>query len=154
MMVRDLDLLQPGVADGRRLEVVADGLPLFGGAQLAMDAALVLREDGTARRRAAQVDGVALGGARRRKEQVYTELLGHHHRARLVVLAVEVGGKWSYEMSSFVSQLARGQGKERDNPDAQTCRAGLASQVGFHLVLRGDQNSGFVDAGVAGRSGG
>ena len=51
VMVRDLDLLQvPGV-DGRRLEVVAEGLSLFGGAQLAIDATLVstLRGDGTAR---------------------------------------------------------------------------------------------------------
>ena len=35
VLVRDLDLALPGaVADGRRLEVVVDGLPLFGGAQL------------------------------------------------------------------------------------------------------------------------
>ena len=32
VMIRDLDLIQPGV--GRRLEVVVDGLPLFGGVQL------------------------------------------------------------------------------------------------------------------------
>ena len=38
VLVRDLDLALPGaVADGRRLEVVVDGLPLFGGAQLAVD---------------------------------------------------------------------------------------------------------------------
>ena len=46
--VRDLDFSQvPGV-DGRRLEVVAEGLSLFGGAQLAIDATLVsaLRGDG------------------------------------------------------------------------------------------------------------
>ena len=50
-MVRDLDLRAPDVHDGRRLEVVAEGLPLFGGAQLALDTSLVsaLHCDGSAR---------------------------------------------------------------------------------------------------------
>ena len=41
----------PVAGDGRRLEVVTDGLPLFHGAQLALDATMVsaLRCDGTAR---------------------------------------------------------------------------------------------------------
>ena len=53
-MVRDLDLLPGALLDNRRLEVVADGLPLFNGAQLAIDTTMVsaLRGDGTARRRA------------------------------------------------------------------------------------------------------
>ena len=41
VMLRDLDMALPNVADGRRLEVVADGLPLFGGAQLSIDTTLV-----------------------------------------------------------------------------------------------------------------
>ena len=36
VMLRDLDMVLPNAADGRLLEVVADGLPLFGGAQLAV----------------------------------------------------------------------------------------------------------------------
>ena len=40
-MVRDMDLRAPNVHDGRRLEVVADGLPLPGGAQLAVNTTLV-----------------------------------------------------------------------------------------------------------------
>ena len=53
VLVRDLDLAAPHVDDARRLEVVADGLPLFGGAQLAVDTTLVsaLRADGSCRRR-------------------------------------------------------------------------------------------------------
>ena len=39
-MVRDLDLVQ-FAGDAQRLEVVADGLSLFGGAQLAIDTTLV-----------------------------------------------------------------------------------------------------------------
>ena len=41
VMVRDLDLGDPQAADGRRLEVVVHGLPLFGGCQLAKDATVV-----------------------------------------------------------------------------------------------------------------
>ena len=41
VMVGDLDLSVPNAADARRLEVVVDGLPLFGGAQLAVDTTLV-----------------------------------------------------------------------------------------------------------------
>ena len=53
MVVRDMDLA-PGanhMADGRRLEVVVDGLSLFHGSQLAIDTTLVsaVRADGTPR---------------------------------------------------------------------------------------------------------
>ena len=41
VFVRDLDLGPFNHLDGRRLEVVADGLSLFGGAQLAIDTNLV-----------------------------------------------------------------------------------------------------------------
>ena len=36
-MVREMDLVPNDRVDNRRWEVVADGLPLFGGAQLAID---------------------------------------------------------------------------------------------------------------------
>ena len=39
--VRDLDSATPNAADNRRLDVVADGLPLFHGAQLAIDTTMV-----------------------------------------------------------------------------------------------------------------
>ena len=40
-LVRDLDIAAPDAGDNRRLEVVADGLPLFHGAQLAIDTTMV-----------------------------------------------------------------------------------------------------------------
>ena len=78
VFVRDLDLGVVDRLDARRLEVVADGLPLFGGAQLAIDTTLVsaIRQDGTPRRGAATRDGVALLEARRRKARTYPELTG------------------------------------------------------------------------------
>ena len=65
--VRDMDLEGVHVLDGRRLEVVADGLTLWHGAQLAIDTTLVspLHRDGTARRTAADRNGAALKQARR-----------------------------------------------------------------------------------------
>ena len=77
IMVRDLDLEHLQGPDGRRLEVVADGFPLFGGAQLALDTTLVsaLKGDGTARRGAADDDGVALEAARKRKAHARTQSL-------------------------------------------------------------------------------
>ena len=66
------------VMDSRRLEVVADGLTAFRGAQFAIDTTLVsaLRRDGTARPGAATRAGVALAAARRKKERTYPELTG------------------------------------------------------------------------------
>ena len=48
----DMDLANHENLDGRRLEVVADGLPLHGGAQLAIDTTMVspLHSNGVARR--------------------------------------------------------------------------------------------------------
>ena len=108
VLVRDLDLPVP-VNDARRLEVVVDGLPLFGGVQLAVDSTLVsaLHCDGSARRGAGDRDGVALVAARRRKERTYPELVRPGHRARLVVIAGEVAGRWSEEAASFLRHLAK-----------------------------------------------
>ena len=39
--VQDMDLVRPSACDNRRLEIVADGLPLFHGAQLAVDTTVV-----------------------------------------------------------------------------------------------------------------
>ena len=88
---------------------VVDGLTLWHGAQLAIDTTLVspLRRDGTARRRAANHDGAALEEARQRKERTCPELSGDGGRARLVVLAAEVGGRWSHETAEFLCALAK-----------------------------------------------
>ena len=71
------------------------GLGLFQGAQLAMDTTLVsaLRADGTPRPRAATTPGAALDDARTRKETTCPEFVVEGSRAKLVVLAAEVGGR-------------------------------------------------------------
>ena len=87
VMVRDLDLGAFNRLDGRRLEIIADGLPLWRGAQLAVDTTLVspIKADGTARRHAARRNFIALEAARRAKERKHPELAGRGGRARLVV---------------------------------------------------------------------
>ena len=71
--IRDLDTGEFNGLDGRRAEVIADGLPLWHGAQLAIDTTLVspLHGDGTARRGAANWSRVALPA--RVKEATYPE---------------------------------------------------------------------------------
>ena len=83
--------------------MVVDGLPLFIGAQFAVDAMSAIRSNGTARRRVDRIDGVALWEARRRKERTCLEFMGGNRKARLVVLGGEVGGPWSQEMQQFCS---------------------------------------------------
>ena len=48
-----------------------------------------------------------LRAARRRKERTYPEISGRFGRARLVVLACEVGGRWSEETNFLLLQLAK-----------------------------------------------
>ena len=108
LAVRDMDLGAHVQLDGRRLEIVVDGLPLWGGSQLAVDTTMVcpLSRDGVGQRGSATTDGKSLARVRRRKERTYLDLTGEHDRARLVVLGVEVGGRWSAETSVFLKSLA------------------------------------------------
>ena len=87
----------------RRIEVVANGLPLWRGAQLAIDVTLVspVRRDGEPQPGVDEEDGVQLREARRRKERTYRQLM-QSRRCRLVLLAMEVGGRWSTEALSFM----------------------------------------------------
>ena len=123
--VRDLNLTAPP-DDGRRLEVVANNLPLWNGAQLAIDTTLVsaLRANGESIPNAHAFNGRALRNARRRKERTYPELAQYNGRVRLVVLALETGGRWSNEAIDFIKQLARA--KARATPAALRAGTELA----------------------------
>ena len=83
MFLRDLNF-PVAHHDARRLEVVADGLPLLGGAQFAVDTTLVspVQANGHPHHRCAE----------ERKQLTHPELSGVFGRAGLVVLATEVGG--------------------------------------------------------------
>ena len=113
--LRDLNVDGIAPTDGRRIEIIANGLGLFHGAQLAIDTTIVsaLRRNGMARPRAAKEDGVVLEKARKKKETTYPELTGEYGRARLVVFAIEVGGRWSPETIRFIHLLAEDRAKQR-----------------------------------------
>ena len=149
--VRDLDLGVPNANDNRRLEVVADGLPLFGGVQLAVDTTLISAGwgDGEPVPGAADRDCVALRRARRRKEATYPELIRAGARARLVVLGMEVGGRWSKEARTFVQMLAKARVSQippccsvawskRGVRGSQGVRSFLVGIPRRGMVLRGD----------------
>ena len=96
IVLRDLDLdLTRASTDGRRLEVIAEGLSLFGGSQVALDATVVsaLHGNGIHRKNADRTDGIALLEARKHKERIYPELQGKNGRVRMLVIAGEVGSE-------------------------------------------------------------
>ena len=111
-LLRDLNV-QVALQDARRIEVIANGLPAWGGVQLAVDTTLVSPLDsvGQPRRHQRRTQGAALRTARRAKERTYPELL-NSPRCRLVVLALEVGGRWSEEAAQFLRLLARCRARE------------------------------------------
>ena len=94
--VRDMDLAAFNALDSSRLEVVADGLTLFGGAQPAMD---------TAAAHVMARHWKSHGAGRSAHSRNWQVTKG---RARLVVLAAEVGGWWNAETAQFISALAVG----------------------------------------------
>ena len=60
---------------------------------------------------AADVDGAVLSAARNEKETTYPELASSA-RCRLVVVAIETGGRWSEEAVQFMWQLAQAKAQE------------------------------------------
>ena len=109
--------------DARRLEIVADGLPMFGRVR-AIDTTLVFalrhrrgsspicKEEGT---------GFSQSG-------------GPRGRGRLVVLAAEVAGRWSEETRDFLNQLARGKAPRISGLE-EAGSTSLVHEVVGHFVL-------------------
>ena len=113
--LRDLHVDVPAT-DGRRIEVVANGLPLWRGAQIAVDTTLVspLQRSGEPRPGADAEPGCALRHAEASKQRTYPELrAGGAGRCRLVVFGKEVGGRFSPNALAFIRRLARARGRAR-----------------------------------------
>lgn len=68
-----------------------------------------------------------------RKEETYPELTGDNGRARLVVFALEVGGRWSSEGIRFIRLLAKDRAKQE--PVRLRVRAALAWQRRWCNIL-------------------
>ena len=101
------------VLDDRSIEVLASGLPLHHGAQLAVDITLrsAVTSFGAACPSASRVDGVTLDRARLDKERKYHELLDGG-RCHLVVVGLETGGRWSDEALHFIETLASSRARD------------------------------------------
>ena len=110
--LRDMNVIV-SANDERAIEVLASGLPLFQGAQLAVDITIrsVLTASGAAVLNTSHTDGVVLLQARREKERKYAELLAGD-RCRLVVVGVETGGRWSAESVEFINCLVAVKARE------------------------------------------
>ena len=94
---------------------MASALPVWHGAQVAIDTTLVspIGRDGQPRGRSArEAGGVLEQAARRKRETTYPELLAAR-RCRLVVFGVEVGGRWNGEARELLRALARAKARER-----------------------------------------
>ena len=107
MRLADMNLPLP-VADARRIEIVCNGLPLWHGAQLAVDTTCVspVTRSGEPRPGADSQPGLALQLATRRKRRETYPELSRSPRCRLVVFAVETGGRWGPEPTAFLRLLA------------------------------------------------
>ena len=94
-------------SDERRIEVLAQDLPCFGGSQLVVDVTLRsgLGRTGQAQPHAAATDGAALTQVRVDKETKHPEILTSG-RCHLLVVDIETGSRWSDEATDPVWQVA------------------------------------------------
>ena len=108
--------VEVAATDEREIEVLASGLPLCHGAQLAVDITLrsALTRCGNACDQADRVNCIVASRARREKENKYAELL-QGDRCRLVVVGKETGGRWSTEALQFVEMLAAARARDPAN---------------------------------------
>ena len=121
-MLRDAGLAGIDPADGRRIEVVATGLPMLSGVPIAIDATVVspLNVKGEPQPRAAEGPGVALADAIKDKETTYPELL-NSPMLRLVTAATETGGR----MNPAAKKLIRAAAAARARSEPSILQAGL-----------------------------
>ena len=134
-------------------QLIADGLPLFHGAQLAIDTTMVspLGRDGVPHPQCADFNGAALLAARRRKQRRYPELAGEHGRARLVCRScLRSGREVVRRESAFPPPVVQGQGSLGTSSFAAACAPCLALPLGIHAFVQRGSGAGLI---VVGREG-
>ena len=103
------DTAEPSIdpSDGRKIEIVATGLPMARGLPVAVDATLVspLHADGSAWAKADVTPGVSFGRARADKKRTYPELFSSSV-VHIVVAAMETGGRMSREALELLDAAA------------------------------------------------
>ena len=110
IFLQDMNV-QVAADDQKRVEVLAQDLPCFGGAQLAVGVTLrgVLSSEGEAHPLIRTESCYTKLG--RDKEATHPELMASR-RCKLVVLAIETGGRWCEEAVQMVSQLSHAKARE------------------------------------------
>ena len=113
------DTAVPGIAarDGRRIEVVATGLPAARGIPIAVDCTMVspLHADGTAWAGAADTPGVSFLRAYRDKERTYPELV-NSSTLHLITAAMEVGGRLCAGAHGLLESAATARAQSEPRP--------------------------------------
>ena len=139
---RDMDLAAPNPGDARRLEIVAGGLPLFGGAQLAIDTTLIstLHCDGSAPPTAS----VAAGGGKSAPIRSWLAPKAGpdqwHWRVKWSVVPRDKG---------FLEPACQGEGPARASHSASEGVVGLEIVVASDLVMCSRESIREVVAGIA-----
>ena len=97
--------------DERAIEVLALGFPLHHRVTVDVTLRCALEANREAHPNAAAEDGAMCSRAGADKERKYAELLTGD-RCRLVVVALEIGGRWSNEAIQFIDDLAAARARE------------------------------------------
>ena len=123
VLVRDLNVV-PIRQDERRVEVMANGLPMWGGVQLPVNTTLASPPTaaGMPRRDSGRTAGAAMRVAERAKGRTYPEP-ACGRRCGLVVLGLEVGGRRSLQAAEFVTLLARSRARAAPLAERAACTA-------------------------------
>ena len=140
--LRDLNMTVPA-SDERAIEVIASGLPCYGGRQLAIDITIrsAIDRNGCAKPQAYWLDGACLAEPRVDKEEKYPEFAGSS-RCELVVLAIEAGGRFSTETQEFIRKLA--DSKARSCPSYLRGAASAAFQRRWSRMLAATVASSYI----------
>ena len=103
----DMKIAGVSPMDDRQVEIMATGLPLYQGLPLVCDASLVspVKANGIPRPRAAHEPGIAIANIEDVKATTYPELVSST-QCKFLVLAGEVGGRWSATTCRFIRDLA------------------------------------------------
>lgn len=134
MMLRDTGV--PGIDpnDGRRIDVVATGLPLAHGRPVAVDATLIspLHADGSPWSGAERTPGISFQRALSDKHRTYPELTDSDV-VQLVVAATETGGRLSAGALELLDAAA--QGKAQDEPPVLRQQAARSWRARWQTLL-------------------
>ena len=127
--MREMGFVGVSPVDGRRLEVVATGLPLHNGVPLGLDATIVspLHMNGTPWPRAATQNGVALARAEAAKKRTYPEMVDSPV-VRLVTIGIETGGRCSETTLDLLRRMAAARARSAPRVLQRAVSAGWAAR--------------------------